>query len=341
MTDKIDAKCVWLEIIDEFLDLKASPSDPTKLVTRRNYNSMCVQIVDWMTEEFGGFVLPSEISPPKVRSLIRRPVIARGRNKDRQFKDSIGMAAPAVATQKLRLAVLAGLYDVAIYNGYAQTNPASAFRRLWNMPREADDLDSKTLTHKERQKFFQTLIGLTKNPHKTARNLAMFKLFEATGVRRGGMVGLNIEDINYEDFTLTVTEKGNRTRTVPILESAHASLLDWVQNHRPSFENENHPTSALWIGPTGRRMSYELVGIISRKCMNLCGFHKIHFGPHLLRHTFVTDSIEAGADIRDVAEVVGHVCISTTQAYDHASKKIILDRFRNARRSGSSHNQDG
>ncbi|HKI60589.1 MAG TPA: tyrosine-type recombinase/integrase [Mariprofundaceae bacterium] len=341
MNIQTEAEKIWLEIISEFLDVKASESDITKRVTRATYRWMIKQIIDWMMEEYGGYVHPDKIRPPDVRSLIRKPVVGLSRNMDRRLKDSPELAAPAVSTQKLRLAVLAGLYDVAIYREYTQINPASVFRRLWSSPKDIDDLDRKTLTHEEREKFFQTLKGLTNCPHKTARNLAIFKLFEATGLRRGGMDSLNLEDINFTDFTLKVTEKGNKIRTVPILDSAHESLLDWVHNHRPFFESEKCPTSALWIGSTGKRVCASSIGDISHRCMKKCGFNKIHFGPHLLRHTFVTDSIEQGADIRDVAEIVGHVCVSTTQIYDHSSKKIILERFRKARNSDNSQNQNG
>ena len=153
------------------------------------------------------------------------------------------------------------------------------------------------------------------------------------------MTSLQLEDIDFDSFTLIVTEKGNKTRYVPILESAHESLLDWVQNHRPFFLEGEKPSSALWLTRHGRQLGYDSIREICRVTMLDCGLQKAHSGPHLLRHTFATDSLEMGVDIRDLAEVMGHSSISATQIYDHSSKKIVLERFRKAREAGSALSQ--
>lgn len=169
------------------------------------------------------------------------------------------------------------------------------------------------------------------------RDRAILELLFTSGLRVSELVNLDRGHINVKRREFTVRGKGQKDR--PVFISQQAS--DWVETYLKS-RLDNLP--ALFIAlsrhtakadTTGnfRRLSVRSVQRLVSNYALLAGITK-HVSPHTMRHSFATDLLMNGADLRSVQSMLGHANISTTQVYTHVTDqhlKEVHERFHNAR----------
>jgi site-specific recombinase XerD len=152
------------------------------------------------------------------------------------------------------------------------------------------------------------------------RDKAILELLFSSGLRVSELVGLNREHINLKRREFTVRGKGQKDR--PIFVSIEAT--EWLQkyldrrtdNLPPLFISVgSHHTAASNDGNFKRLTARSIQRIIQKHAL-IAGITK-HVSPHTLRHSFATDLLMNGADIRSVQTLLGHSSISTTQIYTH------------------------
>jgi tyrosine recombinase XerC len=159
------------------------------------------------------------------------------------------------------------------------------------------------------------------------RDRAILELLYATGIRVGELVGLDVDDLDLEQGLVTVMGKGSRERTVPLHRVASRSLRDYLRDARPRLAKQ--ASSALFLGRTGKRLGARGVRArVDSYLRDLASGERVT--PHMLRHSFATDLLEAGADLRTVQELLGHVALSTTQTYTHLSTTRLKEIHRGA-----------
>jgi len=162
------------------------------------------------------------------------------------------------------------------------------------------------------------------------RDRAIIELFFSSGMRVSELVALNVDQVSFlkdknseRTFELSIIGKGKHTRTIFIspraakwLRAYLASRKDVLKplfiNHRGKNIDEDH-----------RLTSRSIQKMISR-CAMLAGISK-KVTPHTLRHTYATDLLSNGADLRSVQELLGHKNVSTTQIYTHVTNKGLRD----------------
>ena len=146
------------------------------------------------------------------------------------------------------------------------------------------------------------------------RDHAIAELFYSSGLRLAELVALNIEDLDMGSQLLTVTGKGNKTRTVPMGSIAKKAIENWlaVRPEPPAKESAN----ALFISNRGTRISARNIQARLKLQGRKSGMYQdVH--PHMLRHSFASHMLESSGDLRAVQELLGHANISTTQIYTH------------------------
>ncbi len=164
------------------------------------------------------------------------------------------------------------------------------------------------------------------------RDRAILELLFSSGLRVSELVGLDKDHINLKRREFVVRGKGQKDR--PIFISPDASL--WIQkyiekrtdNARPLFIRYSGSKKVDLSGNFHRLTARSVQRMVSRYAL-LAGITK-HVSPHTLRHSFATDLLMNGADLRSVQELLGHSNVATTQIYTHVTNpqlKSIHDRF--------------
>lgn len=187
-----------------------------------------------------------------------------------------------------------------------QRNPAAAVQA----PRQARHLP-KTLDPDQMGEYLK----FNDDSPLSRRDRAMAELFYSSGLRLAELASANRSDIDHGASLITVTGKGNRTRTLPIGAMAMDALSDWLAV-RNQLAGSGGADDALFVSRTGKRISVR--NIQSR--LKLQGRRSnmpqdVH--PHMLRHSFASHMLESSGDLRAVQELLGHANIATTQIYTH------------------------
>jgi integrase/recombinase XerC len=147
------------------------------------------------------------------------------------------------------------------------------------------------------------------------RDSAMAELFYSSGLRLAELAAVTVNDIDPHSKLLTVTGKGQKTRTVPIGSVALAAISRWLEV-RPAAPAGATDGGALFTSNRGRRISVRNIQARLKLQGRKSGMHQdVH--PHMLRHSFASHLLESSGDLRAVQELLGHANISTTQIYTH------------------------
>ena len=147
------------------------------------------------------------------------------------------------------------------------------------------------------------------------RDRAIAELFYSSGLRLAELAAVNIDDRDQHSQLLTVTGKGNKTRTVPVGAMALQAIARWLEL-RPQAAVDDDSASALFTSGRGRRISVRNIQARLKVQGRKSGMHQdVH--PHMLRHSFASHMLESSGDLRAVQELLGHANISTTQIYTH------------------------
>lgn len=164
------------------------------------------------------------------------------------------------------------------------------------------------------------------------RDRAILELLFSSGLRVSELVNLNKEDINLKRREFMVRGKGGKDRPVFVSEESAKCLEDYINkrqdNARPLFIRYSGSKQINLSGDYFRLTARSVQRLISRYAL-LAGITK-HVSPHTLRHSFATDLLMNGADLRSVQAMLGHSNISTTQIYTHVTDphlKAVHDKF--------------
>ena len=160
------------------------------------------------------------------------------------------------------------------------------------------------------------------------RDRAIIELLYSGGLRVSELVGLNRDSINLDRREFVVRGKGSKDRPIFISEMCADRVRDYLDARTDSlpalFLNNSKNLQAVDQSGDYRRMTARSVERIVEKYARLAGITK-HVSPHTLRHSFATDLLMNGADLRAVQSMLGHADISTTQIYTHVTDKHLKE----------------
>lgn len=175
----------------------------------------------------------------------------------------------------------------------------------------------------------ETLLNsIDKNNVLGKRNLAMFELMYASGLRVSETCNLEINDINFDTRTLYIKGKGNKYRIVPFYEKAGEDLKDYIENARIELITKDSG-NIVFLNNHGRKLTPRGVNYLLKKYYPEKNLH-----PHILRHSMATHLLDNGADLRIIQEFLGHSDISTTQIYTHVTQEHLKQVYNKAHPHG-------
>lgn len=188
----------------------------------------------------------------------------------------------------------------------------------------------KTLAIEEVKKLLNCItssFSLTSSSFKIfegTRDLAIIDLLISTGIRIGEICSIKLDDINIIDKTLLIHGKGRKERLLFL------SSVETINNIKKWLDiRSNHLSNYLFLNRYGKPLTIHSIEDIFYKYRNLSKINP-NSTPHYLRHTFATNLLTNGADIRSVQEILGHSNISTTEIYTEISinrKQEVLTKF--------------
>ncbi|MCK7486088.1 MAG: site-specific tyrosine recombinase XerD [Bacillus subtilis] len=159
------------------------------------------------------------------------------------------------------------------------------------------------------------------------RNLALVELAYGSGLRVSELLSLKTADLHLNTGVVHVLGKGGKERIVPLGEPAVAAIRRYLVDARPLI----HPAAkeGVFVNKNGTRLSRVGFYKIIRKLAETAGIEK-PVSPHTLRHSFATDMLENGADLRAVQELLGHEDVLTTEIYTHVSQNRLREAYESA-----------
>lgn len=156
------------------------------------------------------------------------------------------------------------------------------------------------------------------------RDRLIIEMLYATGVRVSELINIKINDIDFNNRRIIVLGKGNKERIVYYGEYAEEVLKEYMRTH----ERKNH--NYLFVNSKGGKLTDRGVRYIIDNIMSKLSV-KVHVTPHVLRHTFATDMLNNGCDIKVVQELLGHSSLKATEIYTHVTnehlKKVYYECF--------------
>ena len=162
---------------------------------------------------------------------------------------------------------------------------------------------------------------------KGTRDKAMLEFAYATGMKVTEIIDLNIDDVNFEEDTVTCSN-GKKTRTIPLGTLAEKALREYVEQARPILI-KNEDNKALFVNVNGSRLTRQGFWKIVKYYKEQAHIEK-DITPHVLRHSFATHLLQNGADLKSIQAMLGHSDISSTQVYAQFQDPGIKDIYKKA-----------
>ena len=158
------------------------------------------------------------------------------------------------------------------------------------------------------------------------RDHAILTLFLNCGLRLSELVGINLQDINFEDCKLNVIGKGNKERTIYLNKACMKAIADYLEVRPKEGVKKDKKLSdkALFLSERKERIGRRTVQYIVDKELSLAGLDTKKYSVHKLRHTAATLMYQYGnVDIRALQVLLGHESISTTEIYTHVDNEQV------------------
>lgn len=227
-------------------------------------------------------------------------------------------------TASLHLSAIRSFYNFLIEIEAINTNP---FLNLKNpkVPKKLPNFLKKQETEK--------ILESNRLDDLEIRNALIVEFLYATGLRVSELCNIKLNDINESDGTIKILGKGNKERII-FFNACNKELFDLYLNKVRNNILDNIPSEYLFISKRGKNLTTRTVENIVKEYALKSGI-KTKVSPHTLRHTYATDLLDNGADIRSVGELLGHSSLSTTGIYTHVTSATLKSAYKKTHPRGN------
>ena len=302
-----------LELINDFLVYLEVERGRSKK-TIENYRLYLERFYELTSDLVSDDYPPSEIPP----ELLRKYRLRLNRYENSQ-SDSLN-----TLTQSYHLIALRGFLRYLARREISSLDPS-----LVDLPKATKK--QVTFLHYDEVESMLDLIPI--DTESGLRDRAILELLFSGGLRVSELIKLNRDSINFDRREFTVRGKGQKDRPIFVSHSAAEAVKDYLAvrtDDLPAlFLNNSRNLQSVDNSGDYRRLTPRSIQRIIEKYARLAGITK-HVTPHTLRHSFATDLLMNGADLRSVQALLGHHDISTTQIYTHVTDphlKEVHDKF--------------
>ena len=304
------------DLISDFLEsLEIEKGRSTK--TTENYGLYLARFLDLITQDFPevATIKPADLTPEILRKF---------RLRLNRFDDNQNHERLSALTQSYHLIALRGFLKYLAKRGIKSLDPS-----LVDLPRAA----KKQVTFLHFDEVSRLLSEIPTDTETGLRDRAIIELLFSGGLRVSELRNLNRDSINLARREFMVRGKGKKDRPIFIDQTTAEHIEEYLNARTDTLpalflnnsSNQNIPDTSGDF----RRLSPRSIERIIGKYTRLAGITK-HVTPHTLRHSFATDLLMNGADIRSVQSLLGHANIATTQIYTHITDphlKEVHEKF--------------
>ncbi|MCX7999765.1 MAG: tyrosine-type recombinase/integrase [Leptospiraceae bacterium] len=219
-------------------------------------------------------------------------------------------------SQSRKLSALRSFYKYLFQREIISTNPVLyvSFPKIRkNIPKHFTPIEMETILETEIQK----------TPLIEKRNRAILEVLYSTGMRVFELVNARLENFSEKEAQIKILGKRNKERFVFLGKPALATLCEYLELRG------NPKKGYVFLNARGDKLTTRGVQYILEQFQKETGFRK-KITPHKFRHTFATDLLNEGADIRHVQEMLGHESLSSTQIYLSVTKDRLKEIYRKA-----------
>lgn len=294
------------ELVDQFLEYLEIEKNCSKL-TIRDYRHYLKIFSEWFTTS-----LPNKTISDLDLSTVRKYRVYLANRADNK-----GLTLKRV-TQNYYVIALRSFLRFLIKNDYKTLEPSKI-----DLPKT----ESRSLKFLDKEQIDRLVTSIDTSKEEGIRDRAILELLFSTGLRVSELVKLNRDNINFERREFGVIGKGGRARVVFVSDRAS----QWIENYLKKRKDNLKPLFIRYSGKVieennGEKMRLTARSIerIVKKYVRLARL-PVDATVHTLRHSFATDLLINGADIRSVQEMLGHKNISTTQIYTHITNKQLKE----------------
>jgi len=220
------------------------------------------------------------------------------------------------STVARKLATLRSFYKYLVRTGVIESSPLTAVRTPRQDKRLPKFLDISQVEALLAAPDCGTFLG--------SRDRAILETIYSAGLRIGELVAVNIEDLDEFGEALRIRGKGKKERLAPLGSRAMVAIDDYLAKRIAVFGKATK--GPLFVNKSAGRLSARSVRRKLDKYSQQAGIN-FHVSPHVLRHSFATHMLNAGADLRSVQEMLGHQSLSTTQIYTHLTTKRLKEVY--------------
>jgi integrase/recombinase XerC len=219
------------------------------------------------------------------------------------------------ATVARKLAAVRAFYRFLVRQGRCQDNPAAALK----LPKVRRPLP-KVVAVDDVSEMLEMPSAEEGSAPATLRDRAILELLYGSGLRVSELVGLDIDSLDLTAGSVRVLGKGSKERVVPL----GGPCIEVLQRYLAARTALRHSRTgaqdarAVFLSRRGKRVSTRAVQHLVQRYGAL-GTGRGDLHPHMLRHSFATHLLDAGADLRGIQELLGHSSLATTQRYTHVS----------------------
>jgi integrase/recombinase XerC len=240
----------------------------------------------------------------------------------RRFALELGARGLDPASQARVLSTARGFFRWLWDTGRIAINPASGLRN----PKQAIKLPG-FLTEGESNSLLDLPAAVD---FSSARLRCLLELLYASGLRVSELVGLDLQDVLFEQRTLRVMGKGSKERLVPFHPEAAEVLQNYLHFRGIHLELKSlPPTAAIFLNLRGGRLTTTSVRNLLQKAVEGAAL-RARISPHALRHSFASHLLAHGMDLRAIQELLGHASLSTTQRYTHLDLEQLSKTYNSA-----------
>ena len=271
-----------------------------------NYHRCLKRFVSWLKENNKTNLLPHELSSDDVWNY--RVYLAKHKNSRGEPLKKISQIYHLIALR-------------AILNYFLDKDISSLPTNKIKLPKNGEE--KKLVKFLNLEQLEKLLLAPNINKMSGLRDKAILETLFSTGLRVSELVALNREQFSNlgdeQSLELGITGKGGHPRTVYFSKRA----LFWIKKYLEKHKNDEE---ALFIGRgiSGNRLTSRSIERIVKRYVLLAKLPSF-VSPHTLRHSYATDLLNQGADLRMIQELLGHKNISTTQIYTHVTNQKLKE----------------